>query len=195
MKLVIPPLLLLATLSTTAAATMPDHQLRVTFLDVGQGDAILVTNGSLQVLIDGGPSPQAIGMELGRAMPFWDRTIELVVLTHPHSDHLAGLLDIVPRYRVEQVLYPDMVYDSYLYEQWLNLIRETDIEVTPARAGQQIGLGQGVTINILNPRTPLLTATASDTDNNGVVLHLTSGRIGFLLAADIFREAESELIR
>jgi competence protein ComEC len=75
----------------------------------------LIQRGNQQVLIDGGPSPQALTRELGERMPFWDRTIELVVLTHPHEDHLSGLVEVLERYTVEQVLYPDLDYDSSLY--------------------------------------------------------------------------------
>jgi len=194
---VMPPLLVLAILASVAAATMPDDELRVSFLDVGQGDAILIQKGNQQVLVDGGPSPQAITLELGDRMPFWDRTIELVISTHPHSDHLAGLLEVLQRYQVEQVLYPDLDdldYESPLYEEWLELVEEKDIPCTPAQAGQQIDLGDGVIITVLNPPMPLLTGTESDIDSNGVVLRLSMGRASFLLAADIGQEAEFALI-
>ncbi len=191
---VIPPLLVVAILASVAAATMPDDQLHVSFLDVGQGDAILIQKGNQQVLVDGGPSPQAITLELGDKMPFWDRTIELVVLTHPHSDHITGLAEVLQRYQVEQVLYPDLDYESPLCEEWLRLLEEKDIECTIAKAGQQIDLGQGVMIKVLHPQTSLLTGTGSDINNNSVVLHITMGRVSFLLAADIEQEAEFELI-
>ena len=80
-KWVIPPLATVAVLISVIAASIPDDELSISFLDVGQGDAILIQQGSQQVLIDGGPSPQAISMELGRQMPFWDRTIELFILS------------------------------------------------------------------------------------------------------------------
>ncbi|GAI44288.1 unnamed protein product, partial [marine sediment metagenome] len=111
---VMPPLLILAILASAAAVTMPDDELHVSFFDIGQGDAILIQKGSQQVLIDGGPSPQLLALELGDRMPFWDRTIELVVLTHPHTDHLSGLVEVLERYQVEQVLYPDLDYESSL---------------------------------------------------------------------------------
>ena len=191
---VIPPLLVAAILVSVVAATMPDNKLHVSFLDVGQGDAILIQRGNQQVLVDGGPSPQAITLELGDKMPFWDRTIELVVLTHPHSDHITGLLEVLQRYKVEQVLYPDLDYPSPLYQEWLRLVEEKDIECTIAQAGQQIDLGEGITIKVLHPQTPLLTGTGSDINNNSVVLRLSMGRVSFLLAADIEWEAEFELI-
>jgi competence protein ComEC len=191
---VIPPLLIVAILTSVTAATMPDDELRVSFLDVGQGDAILIQKGNQQVLVDGGPSPQAITLELGNRMPFWDRTIELVVLTHTHSDHLTGLVEVLQRYQVEQVLYPDSDDESPLYKEWLVLIEEKDIKCTIAQAGQEINLGDGVIVKALHPGTPLLTGTGSDINNNSVVLRLSTGRVSFLLAADIEQEAEFELI-
>jgi competence protein ComEC len=198
-KWVIAPLLVLAILASVAAATMPDDKLHASFLNIGEGDAILIQQGSQQVLIDGGPSPQAISLELGNKMPFWDRTIELVILTHPHSDHLAGLLEALQRYKVEQVLYPHLDYESPLYEEWLGLVKEKNIRSTAAQAGQQINLGDGVVIRVINPQTPFLTGTESDIDtdmeNNGsLVLRLSLGRVSFLLTADIEQEAEFKLI-
>jgi competence protein ComEC len=197
-KWVMPPLLILAILASVAAVTMPDDELRVSFLDVGQGEAILIQKGNQQVLVDGGPTPQALALELGDRMPFWDRTIELVVLTHPHADHLTGLVDVLQRYKVEQVLYPDLDdvldYKPPLYEEWLGLIEEKDIPYTIAQAGQEIDLGDGVIIKVLHPQTSLLADTGSDINNNSVVLQLTMGKVSFLLTGDIEREAEFRLI-
>jgi len=194
LRWVVPPLLILAILATAAAVTMPDDRLHVSFLDVGQGEAILIQKGSQQVLVDGGPSPQALNLELGEKMPFWDRTIELVVLTHPHADHITGLVEAVRRYRVEQVLYPDADYGSPLCREWLGLIGERGIDCTIARAGQEIDLGGGVTMKVLNPPVKLLSGTNSDINNNSVVLCLSAGEVSFLLTGDIEREAESGLI-
>ncbi|NQT31869.1 MAG: ComEC/Rec2 family competence protein [Deltaproteobacteria bacterium] len=194
LRWVVPPLLILAVLATAAATTMPDDRLRVSFLDIGQGEAILIQKGSQQVLVDGGPSPQALNLELGGRMPFWDRTIELVVLSHPHADHLSGLVEIMQRYKVEQVLYPDLNDESPLCREWLGLIEERDIKCTIARAGQEINLGDGVTMKVLNPPASPLTGTGSDINNNSVVLYLSAGEVSFLLTGDIEREAEFGLI-
>jgi competence protein ComEC len=193
-KWIVLPLFFIAILVSYTAATMPDDNLRVSFLNVGEGDAILIQKGSQQVLVDGGPSPQAISLELGRHMPFWDRSIDLLVLTHPHHDHLAGLVEVMRRYRVGQVLYPDLDYDSPVYDEWRRLIKEKGVKDTLAGAGQQIDLGDGAVIEVLNPQTTLLAGTESDVDNNSVVLRLSAGGITFLLTADIMREAEWELI-
>jgi len=193
-KWVIPPLLVIAILASVAAASMPDDELHISFLDVGQGDAILIQKGSQQVLIDGGPSPQALTVELGDKMPFWDRTIELVVLSHPHADHITGLVEVLERYKVEQVLHSDLESELPIYDEWLRLIEEKDIEYTMVQAGEEIDLGDGVMINVLNPPATPLIGTNSDLNNNSLVLRLSLDRVSFLLAADIEWEAEFELI-
>jgi len=192
-KWVIPPLLGVAILVWVAAATMPDDNLHVSFLDVGQGDAILIQQGNQQILVDGGPSPQAISLGLSREMPFWDRTIDLVILTHPSADHLTGLVEVVNRYKVKQVLYPDLDFESDVYDEWLRLLDEKNIKCTVAEAGQHIDLGE-VAIRVLNPQIPRLTGTESDINNNGVVLRASMGKVSFLLTADVMWQAEFELI-
>ncbi len=193
-KWVIPPLLVVAILVSVTAATLPDDNLHVSFLDVGEGDAILIQRGSQQILIDGGPSPQSIALALGKEMPYWDRTIDLIILTHPHADHVTGLVEVLNRYRVKQVLYPDLDFKSDIYDEWFSLIKGKDIKYTLAQAGQQINFYPEVIIEVLNPQTPLLTGTESDIDNNGVVLHLEMAEVSFLLTADIMWETEFELI-
>jgi competence protein ComEC len=193
-KWAIPPLLLTAILISVTAATMPDDKLRVSFLDVGQGDAILIEQGNQQVLVDGGPSPQAISLALGDKMPFWDRTLELVILTHPDQDHLAGLVEVLRRFQVRQVLYPDLDSESPLYDEWLELIEQKNIKTTIARTGHKANLSDGVTLKVLHPPITSLTGTESDIDNNGIVLRLSAGRVSFLLTADIGQAAEFRLI-
>jgi len=192
---VMPPLLVIALLTSLVAVSMPDGKLHVSFLDVGQGDAILIqTPAGQDILVDGGPSPQSIGLALGRQMPFWDRTIDLVVLTHAQADHITGLLEVLQRYKVKQVLYPAFNGQSPLSDRWLGLIQDRDVKSTVAQAGQRIEPGDGLVIKVLNPPVPGLAGTQSDIDNNAVVLEVSLGDISFLLTADIMSEAELELI-
>jgi beta-lactamase superfamily II metal-dependent hydrolase len=80
------------------------RETRVIFLDVGQGDAILISRGGNQILIDGGPRGSLLLSRLSRYVPFWDRTIETVVMTHPDADHIGGFPDLLDRYRVGKVI-------------------------------------------------------------------------------------------
>jgi competence protein ComEC len=194
-KWLVLPLLIAAILVWSAALTLPDDRLHVSFLDVGQGDAILIrTPDGQDILIDGGPSSQSISLELSEKLPFWDRTIDLLVCTHAHADHVTGLVEVLQRYRVKQVLEPGIPFETPVYQEWLRLIEIKGIEYNVARAGQEIELGDGMTIEILNPAESPWEGTNDDVDNNGVVLHLTWHNVSFLFAADIGLEAEFELI-
>jgi competence protein ComEC len=191
-KWAVPSLLVVAILTSTAAYAMPDNRLHVSFLDVGQGDAILIQTPNHQdILVDGGPSAQAISAQLSKLLPFWDRTIELVVLTHPHEDHLTGLLEVLQRYKVKQVFYLDTTYTLPDEQEWLNLIQQKHIKATMATAGQEIDLGtKDTTLEVVNP-TPGSTVPAMD---NGIVLKLSDEKISFLLTSDISADAEHDLI-
>lgn len=180
-----------------AALTMPDDRLHVSFLDVGQGDAILIqTPADQKILVDGGPSPQAITLSLSKKLPFWDRSIDLLVLTHPQEDHLAGLIEVLQRYKVKAVLDSGMGSDSPLYKQWLQLIAEKKIKHYTAVAGQLISLGEGTNLEVLHPQASTFQITFSDIDINesSVVLRLISGEASFLLTGDIGTVAEALLL-
>ena len=195
LKWLVPPLLLIAILLWSATAAMPDDKLRVSFLDVGQGDAILIqTPDGQNILIDGGPNPQKVSLELGEKLPFWDRTIDFMVSTQPHADHITGLVEVLHRYDVKQVLEPGVPYESLIYSEWLRLVKDKGIKHEIARAGQEINLGNGIKMEVLNPPEKLFEETSDDVDNNGLVLKLSWGDISFLFTADIREEAEWHLI-
>lgn len=194
-KWVILPLLIATSVVWMAALNIPDDRLHVSILDVGQGDAILIqTPGHQNILIDGGPDPQAISLELGKRLPFWVRTIDLVMLTQPQADHLTGLIEVLHRYRVLQAIEPEISYRSSIYQHWQNLIETKAIEHRTAHAGQEISLGNGIRLEIIHPPSFLLQTTSDDIDNNGLVLRLSWNKISFLLTADINQEGEWYLI-
>lgn len=95
---------------------------KITFYDVGQGDSIFIqTAEGSQILIDGGPDDSIVNL-LSRDLPFYDRYLDLVILTHPHLDHLAGLIEVLQRYQVGLVISNPFSYSSQAYRQWLSLI-------------------------------------------------------------------------
>ncbi len=180
------------------AGCRTDERFKIHFLDVGQGDAILFSQGNQQVLVDGGPSPQALMNELGDKMPFWDRTIDLVVLTHAHADHINGLIEVLKRYEVKQVLYPETLhtagsYDNQAFAKWLDIIEEKSIPVTIARAGQYFYMGD-VIVSVLNPPSNLISGSDSDTDNNSVVLNIQAGGLSIILTGDLMWQGELDLV-
>ena len=94
----------------------PDGRLRLVFCDVGQGDATLVVFGSFQALIDTGPSEKKLFECLGKQMPFWDRTVDLVFISHPQKDHNGALDGLKQKYKIGKILEKATVNDVYRYK-------------------------------------------------------------------------------
>jgi competence protein ComEC len=169
-----------------------EGRLTVTFLDVGQGDAILIRSpAGHRILVDGGPSGEAISEALGRQLPFWDRHLDLVVLTHPDQDHLAGLVTVLERYDVDRALLPPTECGSAVCGAWREALEREDAPTDEAVAGQWIDLGGGAWLSVLHP--PPEGVTGADEDDNGVVLKLTLGEASFLLTADLGAKGETYL--
>jgi competence protein ComEC len=194
-KVLVAGLIIVVLLVWVAAFSLPDGKLHVAFLDVGQGDAIFIqTPRNQKILVDGGPSPTILLAALGRRMPFWERTIDLVVLTHPHDDHVSGLVPVLERYKVKAFLDGGQEHPTPAYTRCLELIQEKGISYHLAQAGMRIQLGEGLQIRVLHPQSELLSGTDSDINNNSVVLRLSYGRVSFLLPGDVEEEAEAVLL-
>ena len=189
--------LAIAALVWSAALLWPDDRLEVVFVDVGQGDAAYIsTPNNRQIVVDGGPGKLDMARFLGRQMPPSDRTIDLVVLTHPHADHLMGLLETLSRYDVGAVMARPVPFEGPGYAAWRELAREAEEEgalVVDAVAGQRIETGDGVVAQVLGPPARLLSGTSSDVDNASVVLRISYGEVSFLLTGDMFGESETAL--
>ena len=189
------PIGLAAVLIWTAALTNEDGRLHVVFADVDNGDSVLIVSPSgRQVLVDGGPEAQDATRLLGSALPFWDRSLDVVVLTHGHADHLTGLLDVLRRYDVGHVVEREASYATPGYVGWRQAVGDEGTVVTQARAGQVIDLGDGATIEVLHPPEMLMAGTDSDLNNASIVLRVVYGDVSFLLTGDIFVEAEREML-
>ena len=133
-----------------AVWTQPDGRLHVAFLDVGQGDAILITTpGGKQILIDGGPSATALNWRLGQAMPFWDRSLDMVINTHPDGDHLGGLVPLLDRYSIDQAVVSGLPLENALWQEWEAGLVETGLAPVVGQAGMQLALGDGFSASLL----------------------------------------------
>ena len=173
-----------------------DSGLQVTFFDVGQGDSIFIeTLEGRQILIDGGPDITILE-KLGEEMPFWDRTIDLVILTHPEHDHMSGLLEVLENYHIENILWTGVLKDTAEFKEWEKLIGEEGSRITIAKAGDKIVLGdpEKEYIEILFPFESLEGKEAFDANNTSVVSKLVFGDISFLFFGDAYKSVEKELI-
>lgn len=176
-------------------------KIEVVFFDVGQGDAALIqTDDWKQILIDGGPG-KTILMKLGDAMPYWDRAIELVILTHPHADHLDGLIEVLKNYEVKNVLDSRANYHTADYAEWRRLLEEKQIPIITAKAGQRVYLSSSAFLDILAPLENIAGKSPNDIHDAMVVAHLimhekhpVSEQHGVLFAGDAERRVEHQLL-
>ncbi|HDZ54372.1 MAG TPA: MBL fold metallo-hydrolase [Candidatus Nealsonbacteria bacterium] len=169
--------------------------LEVTFFDVGQGDAIFIeTPQGHQILIDGGPDSTVLE-KLGKEMPFWDRTIDLVILTHPEHDHFAGLLQVLKRYKIDYILWTGIIRDTNEYQEWRRLIEEEKAEIKIAKAGQKIKLTDNIYIDILHPFENLEGQESKNSNNTSIINFLVFGQHSWLFTGDAYKSVEKELIK
>ncbi|MFA6534569.1 MAG: ComEC/Rec2 family competence protein [Patescibacteria group bacterium] len=168
--------------------------LRVTVCDVGQGDAILVqTPGNQDILIDGGPDNLVLDC-LGRHLAFNDRQLDLVILTHPHADHVVGLAAVLSRYEVKEVLMTGVLFPEPAYQEFLRLIAEKQIKVTYGLAGQNLSFGSDVSLEIIYPLVDLKGKKVENINNSSIVGRLRYQETSFLLTGDLEGDGELALL-
>jgi competence protein ComEC len=168
--------------------------LHVTFIDVGQGDAAwLNTPDGWDILIDGGP--ESAGPDLVSYLQSQGVTdIEVMVLTHPHADHVGGLVTVLENLEVDLLLSNCQDYATEIYEDFESLIDSEAIPLSCVRDGDSFLWGGYVTAVAVNPPEPLMSGTGSDVNNNSLVLRVTWGTMGFLLTGDVEAEAEAAIL-
>jgi competence protein ComEC len=175
-------------------AASSEKPLEVDFLDIGQGDSILIkTPFGQNILIDGGPDNSVI-RRLGENLPFWDRTIDLMILTHPHDDHVSGLVEVLQRYQVKKILYSGVNHTSPSYLAWLAEIKKRKISVVIVNRQQIINLGPNCRLEILSPRQNLVAKTVENLNNTSIVARLVYQQAKFLFTGDAEKEEEDDLL-
>ena len=200
-RLLLALFILLAALPGRAASLRP---LTVHFFDVGQGDAALIVSPTGKtVLIDGGP-PGADDELVSRVRQLVQGPLDLVILTHPHLDHLGGLSKVIQAMGVKRYMDPGFDHPSESYRKLLDVVGQKAGQVmtpTPNPSSPEtlltIGLGEGVTLTILWPRVPqepFLENTRSDANSNSIIAKLTYGKTAFLFVGDAEPEAEELLL-
>jgi competence protein ComEC len=171
-----------------------DNNLHVYFLNVGQGDSIYVRIGSdYDILVDGGPDNSVLS-ELGDVMPVWDREINLVILTHPHADHVAGLIDVLKRYKVDEIISNDSPATTSEYIEWLKLIKEKNIHLELVKSGDIKSINEKTTLKFLWPKESYLNKSVNDQNETSVVAKLQYNLFSVLLTGDINEDVEKEIM-
>lgn len=175
--------LFVATLLVWYAVVSEDRsgKLTVAFLDIGQGDAIFIESPTgTQMMIDGGPGAIVL-RELGKVMPFYDRSIDMLMVSNPDKDHMAGFLDILDAYNVASVIEPGTVGASAEYKTLeAKIEREKAIKITALR-GQKIDLGGGAYFEVLFPDRDV---SGLDTNDGSLIGKLVYGTTSFLFPGD-----------
>lgn len=199
----------------------PGERMRIVACEVGQGDAILIIKGSIQVLVDGGPSGEKVLSCLERQLPFWDRTIELIVLTHTDYDHMNGLSAVVDRYRVIQFVTADGVHESQALWKLRDSIVRNGVVAKMVEQGDEVRVGEMDGDEVIRMKVvwppqverqylamfsgefgeseskQILGASAKkiDTNERSVVLLIEEGDYRALLTGDSGVQAEKEWIK
>lgn len=165
--------------------------LTVSFLDVGQGDAIFIESPTgTQVLIDAGAG-SAVLRELATVMPYGDRSIDAVIATHPDMDHIGGFPDVFERYDIATVIHSGVSHTTSPYRAFMSALSEERAEVYVARRGMRFHLGGGAYLDILFPDRELLDVDPNDAS---VVTQVVYGNTSFMLTGDASSGIERWLV-
>lgn len=170
------------------------NALRIDFIDVGQGDSILIkTPDGASALIDAGEDDYGTKV-VAHLRDAGIRKLNLVIMSHPHSDHIGGMQSVLNAFPVGGVLDSGYVHGSALQRSVLETIKRKNIPFAKARAGTTKLLGSKTKIEILAPREPLLHGTESDANNNSVVCRVVYGNVRILLMGDAEIEEQGRII-
>ncbi len=188
-------LALIASLAWLTVLSLPKPNLRVIACDVGQGDAILIIEGNTQVLVDGGPGKRVTSC-ISRHIPFWDRKIETVVMTHPDADHSTGLVEVFRNYEVDNFVTSGITRETNVYNALMAEVIKSGANVVFAQKGERISLG-AIYFDVLQPAQipPAVEAGQASlkTNNYSIVMKMSYGDFDALLTGDI-EDKVSDLI-
>lgn len=165
---------------------------KVYIFDVGQGDSILIrTAGGQNILLDGGPDKKVL-KKIGRVLPFWDRQIDYLILSHPHDDHLLGLIEVLRRYQVKNIVRTTADAGTAVDKIFLNDIKTREIIISDNKS---LSLQDNCRLDILYPSSLMLSVSSqADLNNTSLVAKLVCPFLSVLLTGDSGQAIEKELL-
>jgi competence protein ComEC len=171
-----------------------DKSLSVEVLDIGQGDAILIRTDGQNVLVDTGdiPMKEKLVAYLKKA---GIKTLDKVIITHPHADHLGGMSAVFDNFEVKAVYDSGQTTTTATYKKYLATIKKKNISFNVVTTGEQLDLGNGISLKFLAPLKPLFSGGKDDLNNNSVVAKLVYGNFSMLLMGDAEQEAEERILK
>lgn len=176
----------------TSVSYAAPARVTVSVLNIGQGDSIFVQGPTgIQMLVDGGPDDSVL-RQLPKEMSFFDRSLDLVVETHPDKDHIAGLTSVINRYQVSYFLSPGMPDKTATAQGLGNTVqKEPGLRTLIARRGMRIHLGGNAYADVLYPDHDV---SGGETNEGSIVMHVVYGQTSFMLTGDAPSDVEAHLI-
>lgn len=168
--------------------------LEVTFFDIGQGDSSFIESpGDYQILIDGGPSSRILE-KLGEEMPFYDKSIDLIILSHPDPDHLSGLIEVLKNYKIGLIVANGTVSSKPEFKEFENLISKNKISYVTIKKNQRILIGKNLSFEILAPLEDFEGREVSDFNSSSIVARMVYDKNAFLFTGDTTKSIENKLM-
>lgn len=181
-------------LLTVANAQLPDKRLHVTFIDAGDGSSTLIqTPSGRTILVDGGTSGRRLSTALGDQLPFWQRRIDMIIVTQPTRSQIAGLVPVLERYDTEVVISNGAIGDGDSVNDFWALIEEQESTVMTAQQGTSIQIDDGVSLEIIYAPSEPPAESGEAGEPLALMLHYHQARV--LLSANLTEASQQVLMQ